>query len=257
MSVTEEADVVEYAGPKLTRLEVPGAGGRSGVVTRWLPVEAVSPAEGSVVVAGALVGDGSASLTRTLSRGERAQPGDRDERGERAELGERTERGALKITASIEVEDRAGDLVLASGWDLSGYERNPVVLWAHQHLVPPVGRSLRTWVEGRSLMAVVEFAPTPFAQEVRALYEGGLLRGVSVGFRAIETEHRQSQSGRRGVLFKRQELLEISAAPVPLNPETLALGARSAEIAGVPREEAEVLGELRRLWQEIGALTGT
>ena len=70
-------------------------------------------------------------------------------------------------------------------------------------------------------MASIEFAPTPFAQEIRSLYAAGFMRGVSVGFRAIEMEPRTGSSGRRGVLFKRQELLEISAAPVPVNPAAL------------------------------------
>ena len=176
--------------------------------------------------------------------------------------------GPLTITASVESEDRAGDLILASGWDLRGYEANPVVLWAHQHLAPPIGRSLQTWVEGKTLLATVEFAPTPFAQEVRRLYAGGFLRGVSVGFRALETEPRQAgRGGRRGILFKRQELLEISAAPVPLHPDTLAVpdgdGAQGwperrydADASRTGSDEIAALREIRRLWEDMGAAAG-
>ena len=167
---------------------------------------------------------------------------------------------ALLFTVSAESEDRAGDVIVASGWDLSAYERNSVVLWAHQHSAPPIGRSLRTWVEGRSLMAQVEFAPTPFAQEVRRLYEEGFLRGVSVGFRAIETEPRRTGTGAgRGVLFKRQELLEISAAPVPMHPDALmsergASGTALPAGEGMTTEAVVAYEQLRRLWEEIGAL---
>jgi HK97 family phage prohead protease len=198
------------------------------VVTRWLPVESVAAGPASGVGAGASPAEANAPLT---------------------------------ITASVESEDRAGDLVLASGWDLRAYERNPVVLWAHQHIAPPIGRSLRTWVEGKSLLATVEFAPTPFAQEVRRLYEGGFLRGVSVGFRAIEVEPRVSHGTRRSLLFKRQELLEISAAPVPLHPDTLA-GAQAgwARTRSGGREQDDdvaegALAEIRRLWEQIALLT--
>ncbi len=216
----------------------PSCGSRSGaardIITRWLPVDAVE----------AVANQRGAGLG-----------GDGEGVGE----------APLTITASVESEDRAGDLVLASGWDLRAYERNPVVLWAHQHLSPPIGRSLRTWVEGKSLMATVQFAPSPFAQEVRRLYEGGFLRGVSVGFRAVETEPRKSAQGRRGLLFKRQELLEISAAPVPLHADTLAMGNAAesppgrAERRDMPdddREAADALDGVRRLWDEIGALSG-
>ncbi len=199
-----------------------------GVVTRWLPIESVSAGPASVAGAGAKPAEANAPLT---------------------------------ITASVESEDRAGDLVLASGWDLRAYERNPVVLWAHQHIAPPIGRSLRAWVEGKSLLATIEFAPTPFAQEVRRLYEGGFLRGVSVGFRALEVEPRVSHGTRRSLLFKRQELLEISAAPVPLHPDTLAgaqAGYARARTGEWGQDEDVAQGaqaEIRRLWEQIGQLT--
>ena len=163
--------------------------------------------------------------------------------------------GLLEIAASVESEDRAGDLVVARGWDLDAYMRNPVVLWAHQHLLPPIARSISTRVEGDSLMATIEFAGTPFAQEIKRLYLDGFMNGVSVGFRALETESRRAGNGRRGTVFKRQELLEISAAPVPLHPLTL------AERPAVPRvehsgETVELLRELTGLWRDLGHLAG-
>ena len=88
--------------------------------------------------------------------------------------------------------------------------------------MPPIARSVEIAVEGDSLMATIEFADTPFAQEIKHLYLTGFMNGVSVGFRALEVESRKAVSGRRGTVFKRQELLEISAAPVPLHPLTLA-----------------------------------
>jgi HK97 family phage prohead protease len=127
----------------------------------------------------------------------------------------------LTFAASTETEDRAGDVVVASGWDLEAFRRNPVFLWAHRHDEPPIGRVIDVHVDGKSLVATVEFAPTPFAQEVATLYRGGYLSGVSVGFRALELERRRSANGRPATLFLRQELLEISAAPVPLNAEAL------------------------------------
>lgn len=178
--------------------------------------------------------------------------------GEPAENGDLTAAGGgrlVTVAASVEVEDRLGDTILAEGWELAAYRRNPVVLWAHQHLSPPIGRSVRTWVGDGRLMATVEFAPTPFAQEIASLYERGFLSGVSVGFRALESERRRD--GKRGVIFKRQELLEISAAPVPLNSDALAVRSRSVgdcdHLDGDDSEVAvaEVLTGLGRLWKEL------
>ena len=158
----------------------------------------------------------------------------------------------LSIAASVESEDRAGDLVIARGWELESYLRNPVVLWAHQHRMPPIARSVEIAVEGDSLMATIEFADTPFAQEIKRLYLTGFMNGVSVGFRALEVESRKAVGGRRGTVFKRQELLEISAAPVPLHPLTLAdRPPPQVEHSG---EGLELLRELTGLWKDLGRL---
>ncbi len=168
-----------------------------------------------------------------------------------ATAGPDSEGGLLEIAASVESEDRAGDLVIARGWELDAYMRNPVVLWAHQHRMPPIARSVSTRVEGDSLMATIEFAETPFAQEIKNLYLSGFMNGVSVGFRALETESRRAESGRRGTVFKRQELLEISAAPVPLHPLTLADRPARPQVEH-SGETLELLRELTGLWRELG-----
>ena len=159
----------------------------------------------------------------------------------------------LVIAASVESEDRAGDLVIARGWELESYLRNPVVLWAHQHRMPPIARSVEIAVEGDSLMATIEFADTPFAQEIKRLYLTGFMNGVSVGFRALEVESRKAVGGRRGTVFKRQELLEISAAPVPLHPLTLADRPPPPQVEH-SGEGLELLRELTGLWKDLGRL---
>ncbi|MBT4073541.1 MAG: hypothetical protein HOC77_05985 [Chloroflexi bacterium] len=208
----------------------------SGLVTKWFSVRAVE-------------GDG-ADLSPDVDGGH-----------------EKIEDGPLTLIASTSQEDRAGDVVSASGWDLTAYKANPVFLWAHDYRRPAIGKCVKVWVQdasdGGRLMASIEFAPTPFAQEIRSLYAAGFMRGVSVGFRAIEMEPRTGSSGRRGVLFKRQELLEISAAPVPVNAGAL-VRAGVSEDAGVPAisepaDSPEIRGvrdEIREFWGVLADLTG-
>lgn len=141
----------------------------------------------------------------------------------------------LLIVASMGTEDRAGDVIDPDGWELSSYLRNPVFLWAHRRSDPPIGRSRKTWVEDDCLKALIEFAPTPEAQSVRTLYAGGYMRGISVGFRPLKWSQRAASNGRRGTHFTRQELLEISAAPVPMHPGTLA---RDANAIGIGQQDA-------------------
>nr|WP_282599866.1 HK97 family phage prohead protease [Paenibacillus dendritiformis] len=52
---------------------------------------------------------------------------------------------------------------------------------------------------------------------VYELYKGGFMKATSVGFPVKEFEPRQGG----GTLYKKQELLELSAVPVPANPEAL------------------------------------
>ena len=129
----------------------------------------------------------------------------------------------LHLSASMATEDRMGDLIDASGWTLDAYRKNPVFLWAHQRSIPPIGRSIRTWIENNRLRAIVEFAPTTFAREIAELFENGFMRGVSVGFRPIQLTRRKSADGRNSFHFKQQELLEISAAPVPMHQDALSM----------------------------------
>ncbi len=207
------------------------------VITRWLGVTTVSPRN---VPAGALP---ELSESREL--------------GETRNTGSSHGKNSLTLQASIESEDRAGDVIRAEGWELDNYRLNPVVMWTHRHDLLPVGKSVDVWVENGALMATVEFAPTEFAQQVRRMFEEGFLRGVSVGFRALKTSPR-SGNGRRGTVFERQELLEISAAPVPMHPYALAAGrglaAGPAALAVNESEQRDLVPlfrELAEIWQSV------
>ena len=140
--------------------------------------------------------------------------------------------GLLTVVASTGDVDRHGDVIAPEGWRLEAYRRNPVVLWAHDYRRPAIGRAAAVWREGDALLAQVEFAPTEFAGEVAALYRQGYQQGVSVGFRPIRFEERRdARSGAfLGIRFLEQELLEISAAPVPANGRALRRGAAQASV---------------------------
>ena len=129
----------------------------------------------------------------------------------------------MTFVISNEEVDRHGDVVLAQGWRLQAYLRNPVFLWAHDYARPAIGRALSVWTEPGQLLARLEFAPTDFAREVAALYRTGYQQGVSVGFKPLRyEERRQERTGAfLGIRFLEQELLEVSAVPVPANRQAL------------------------------------
>ena len=136
---------------------------------------------------------------------------------------EREVSGPLVFVASTGEVDRHGDTVVLEGWRLAGYRDNPVVLWAHDYRQPAIGRADAVWSDGRALLARLEFAPSEFAGQVERLYRQGYQRGVSVGFRPLRFEERRDpvNGAFLGIRFLEQELLEISAVPVPANGDAL------------------------------------
>lgn len=148
--------------------------------------------------------------------------------------------GPVEIIISTAAVDRMGDTIAVEGWKLDNYRKNPVVLFAHDSLSLPVGRSLREWTDGGALRSQVEFTPhemNPLGASVGAMVRGGFLRAASVGFAPLEwaaNEERKSEHWWGPAIdYKRQELLEYSIVPIPANPEAL-VGAKSAGIDLAP-----------------------
>lgn len=131
-------------------------------------------------------------------------------------------------TSGLDLEH---DRLMPEGVDLSGYLKNPVILWLHDaygftasagipvgtsrglEVLP--GRGLRTrgidWLEGDE-----------FAARVRNAWEQGVVKGASVGF--IPLEYAPNADG--GYDIARWRLLEFSLVPIPANPEAVRIAGR-------------------------------
>lgn len=139
---------------------------------------------------------------------------------------ETVEGRTLRALISAETVDRESEVLLAAGAELSNYRRNPVLLWAHDAGLPPIGRAVSVEAEpGVGLWATNEFATTPFAGEILELYRGGFLRAFSVGFRPLEISGQPVKPGQTGPTIVRWELIEQSAVAVPANPDALVVAA--------------------------------
>jgi len=133
----------------------------------------------------------------------------------------------IEVIASTNSIDRY-DSIIRHYWDLSGFEKNPVALWMHSHMRPPIGR-VEEFVanEDRSqTTAIIRFAETDFAEEIFRLYEQNILSAVSVGFMPGEMSH--VEEGERfiqtmGSPEAPNELYELSAVTVPGNKEAVKL----------------------------------
>jgi len=140
------------------------------------------------------------------------------------------EDGLTKVTASTPASDRYGDVVSAP-WSLDRYRANPVVVFAHDYSQPAVGRAVDVRLEGENLVATIQWddhPSNPLGQTVAHQFRSGFLNAVSVGFQpGIAVRRSQLDTSdpfyaEKGNWFKDNELLEISAVPIPANPEALA-----------------------------------
>jgi HK97 family phage prohead protease len=127
---------------------------------------------------------------------------------------------------------RYGDIIDAHGWKLDAFAAN--LLFGHDAGSPAngIGRARNVRIEGNKLVGDIEFADAsvnPNAEIVYQLLKGGYLNTVSVGFQPIEWEATKDKSRPGGIDFKKQELLEISVAPVPANANALV----QAKAAGI------------------------
>jgi len=121
---------------------------------------------------------------------------------------------AIRFTASTDGVKRDGMALRHDRWLLENYQRNPVVLWAHDYSgrTLPIGRA-DVVVDGgqRALVTDITFDQADeFARQVEAKYRGGYLHAVSVGWNNVK---------RGGDTW--HELLDISAVPVPGDPDAL------------------------------------
>ena len=162
--------------------------------------------------------------------------------------------GARRATfvASDESVDRYGDIIRASGWDLSHFKNNPVLLFGHDSSAVPIGKVTDIGVEGSRLIATTEFRPegdSEAADDVYSALKGGFLNAVSVGFLPTKApnyiwspDDPKHEDWPTGYEFVGQELLELSVVPVPANAQALAL-ARSLALSDATQRRLLVFDE--------------
>jgi phage head maturation protease len=124
--------------------------------------------------------------------------------------------------------DRAGDTIDPTGIDCSEFNRNPVVLNAHDSSQLPIASSSAPWVSGRSLMAVAKFPPpgvSAASDAVAAAIRSGLVKGCSIGFIPVKWSFAKDRP--LGINFSSVKMLEFSCCSIPCNPGCLLIGAVS------------------------------
>lgn len=160
------------------------------------------------------------------------------------------ENGILEVAiASDGVVDRHGEVIDQAGWDFKNFKKNPVFLWSHNSGMgearPPIGKVKKLWFEGSGKKQRLMFQPQfdledSFAKDIYRKYRDGFLNAFSVGFIPLEAENNT---------YTKSELLEISAVPIPANPNAIVslskTGMKSVEWKDlVPEKEEAVEKEI-------------
>ena len=134
----------------------------------------------------------------------------------------------IRFLGTDETKDRSGDVMSMQGWNIGNYMKNPIFLWAHNYTQPPIGKAVNVQYDNdkKGLTFDIKFADRDtyaFADTIYKLYKGGFLNAVSVGFIGQEI-----QPGENANVISKAELLELSAVPVPANPNALQMSMKKA-----------------------------
>ena len=136
-----------------------------------------------------------------------------------------------KITTNM--RDRDNEIVVTEGIDLRQYNKNKVILWAHDYVEPAIGsaRWIKLFTNQKDrksyLLAKGRLAHgTARSDEILTLMQQGVLNTLSIGFipiagHAPTEDEIKADSSLKGVRYVHDKvmLLEFSVVNVPANPE--------------------------------------
>lgn len=141
----------------------------------------------------------------------------------------------IKFIISDESTDRDGDILIASGCDFTEFAKNPQFLGFHNTRDFPMGlpkswgvdtRAKNVWMDVY-FPTLDELSSDPATASEKAkqvdtmyqMYKLGMLNAVSVGFKVLDFQPIENSWGKR---ITKWQLAEVSAVPVPSNPNAIA-----------------------------------
>ncbi len=149
---------------------------------------------------------------------------------------DKTERSVVSYINTA-ARDRDNEIIVPKGVVLKDYKKNPVVMFAHNYSMLPIGKNLWIRNDGNGLVAKTQYAKHPKADEVYEYRKDGFPLAESVGFIPLETirpadvldeeleklglDPTEARKAYR--IYTKWILLEYSDVPVPSNPEALQL----------------------------------
>ena len=163
------------------------------------------------------------------------------------------------VTISSPEVDRAGDITIQAGIDISGFlQTGGTVLWQHNP-DNPVARCLDLALSDQGSQATVQFPPegvSPLADEIYGLIQARIVNSASIGFMPIESEPIDPKRPFGPQKYLKVELLEFSFVSVPA-VRSATIVARSATATAPPKLKVKGLATvawLAGLLSELGYL---
>ena len=136
-------------------------------------------------------------------------------------------RPLMRVICSSDAVDRGGDIIVQSGIQLGGYQRNPVVLWSHDKSVPIAGAVSVGVVNGK-LEALIQFPPAGVvakSDEIYGCVQNGVISAISIGFLPLRSEPIDKTNPVKGPRrYLSVDLMEISFVSVPANSDAVVIG---------------------------------
>ncbi|MFJ2002172.1 HK97 family phage prohead protease [Streptomyces chartreusis] len=133
----------------------------------------------------------------------------------------------LTIVAATEGRKGDGLNLTMDGAELGRFEANPVLGYGHSYWGRdglPIGRSDKTWIDGEQLKMDLLFdQEDDFARKVERKYRGGYMNAFSIGFDVWNIADDGTPEG--------WELFEVSAVPLPMDPNAVVESGRENELA--------------------------
>lgn len=166
------------------------------------------------------------------------------------------ENRVIERITTTETPDRMGDIVRATGIDISNYRKNPVVLFAHDSRNLPVGQSLKEFItndgvpgwKSQDVFLNNEVDPSGRSDLIYRFVKSGALKGGSIGFRPVESkwdytplEKETMGLGNYGVDYIKCEKLEHSCCAIPANGDALAKAMEGVDLKSFNQEDYDTM----------------
>jgi HK97 family phage prohead protease len=170
----------------------------------------------------------------------------------------------VTFIASDESRDSAHTILLQDGWDLSRFEKNPIIGYNHQiygswkpeDVDFVIGKG-KAYVEDKQLLVDITFEPASINELAEKVYQKvlfGSINSVSVGFIPIkghwsDKEGEGPREKNETYFYNQMQLLEISVVNIPANGNANKKG--EGEVEDELKELRALVPETKKTAEEV------